>query len=112
MIVYLTTSSTNTCELETSVYKNFKHSLENIYNNLKKLTIEYMSDSDFFDRDYVKKCFTEEFFKQYTRVICRSEFGEFIVEKVKNNKYQYVFVPIHTYDTFIVCELEILDLLD
>ena len=112
MLVYLTTSSTNSCELETRVYKTLNHSLENIYNNLKKLTIEYMPDGDFFDRDYVKKYFTEEFFNQFSRIICRTEFGEFIVEKVKNNKYQYIFAPIHTYDNFIVCELEILELLD
>lgn len=112
MNIYLASISTNLYEIDKKAYKNIDNTLKYIYNNLKKLTTEYIEGCNFFDRDYVKKCFTEEFFKQNTRVICRSEFGEFIVEKVKNSKYQYIFAPIHTYDTFIVCELEMLELLD
>ena len=45
---------------------------------------------------------------------CKSAYGEFYIEKISDTKYQFVFAPLLITDvqnTFIVCELEILELL-
>ena len=111
MKVYLASLSTNNYELENRAYKTFTNSLKYIYDNLKSLSIELEKDCDFFDREYILECFTEEYFEDFTNVNCRSIFGEFTVRKAKSNKYQFVFKPSNK-DWFFVCELEILDLLD
>lgn len=119
MEIYLTSIATNLCELENKVYKNFENALDNIYINLNKLVTEVLNDCDFFNRDYVQKYFSEEFFKNFVSVNCKSEFGFFTIGRVSDNKYQFVFStslqvpknsPLHDY--FIVCELDILELLD
>lgn len=121
MRIYLASTATNHSELENRAYKTFAHSLEYIYDCLKRLAKEYINadDFDFFDRDYVRSYFTEDFFCNSIRINCRSEFGEFIIEKANDIKYRFVFAPNHTvlksthpYDMFFVCELEILELLD
>ena len=85
---------------------------------MKELILEYADECDFFDRDYVQKFFTEEYFKQFTNVNCRSQFGEFIIRRIEDKKYQFVFSPSlmlikseQPYGQFAVCELEILELL-
>jgi hypothetical protein len=112
MNIYFTSISTNVLEIENRAYKNFGNALEFIYNNLKELTC-----CEFFHRDYIQKYFTTEFFDKFAKVNCKSEYGEFVIEKVKDNRYQFVFIfypslltePI---DFFIVCELEILELIE
>ena len=72
-------------------------------------------DFDFFDRDYIQEYFTKDFFvDKFCRVNCRSSYGEFIIEKVKGDKYQFVFSPVSSkrINYFIVCELQILELLN
>ena len=76
-----------------------------------------MEDCDFFDRDYIQEYFTEDFFvDKFCRVNCRSSYGEFIIEKVKDDKYQFVFSPdtvsSKRINYIIVCELQILELLN
>jgi hypothetical protein len=110
MKVYLASLATNNYELENRVYKNFNHSIEYIYENLKSLSIESIKDSDFFDRDYIQKYFTKEYFDNFKNVVCKSVYGEFFIKKIKSNKYQFVFSPVNQ-DYFFVCELEILELL-
>lgn len=119
MDIYLVSTATNNCDFGNRVYANFDDSLKYIHNKLKELILlEYTDGCDFFDRDYVQKFFTEEYFKQFINVNCRSQFGEFIVRKVEEKKYQFVFNPsfniiqsLQPYGHFIVCELEILELL-
>lgn len=118
MDIYLASISTNLYEIDKKAYKNIDNSLKYIYNNLKKLTTEYIEGCNFFDRDYVQNFFTKEFYEQYVNVNCRNEYGEFTIKKVEENKYQFVFVPYNIIlnqtspdERFIVCELEILDLL-
>ena len=112
-MIYLAAISTNQDILESRAYKTFEHSLEFIYDSLKALAAEAIDGCDFFDRDYVKTYFTVGFFNHFTRVNCRSGCGEFIINRVDRNKYQFVFVPSNQqYEYFIVCELDIMDLLD
>ena len=78
---------------------------------MKSLTAETIPDSDFFDREYIQKYFTEAIFT--TNVNCRSTYGEFAIRKVKNDKYQFIFKPANQDDLFFfVCELEILELME
>ena len=119
MEIYLASTATNQYALENRLYRNIESSLKYIYDSLKKLTSEAIDECDFFDRDYVKEFFTEEYFSKFTRVNCKSEYGEFIIEMAKDSKYQFVFCPStwvlksdKSYDSFIVCELEGLELLD
>lgn len=119
MQIYLASISTDDCEIESRAYKNIGNSLEYIYNSLKELTSDFIEECSFFDRDYVKNYFTEEYFNRFSKVNCHSIYGEFIVDKVKNNKFHFVFIPSREHlksdirsDIFIVCELEILELLD
>lgn len=112
-MIYLAAISTNQDILESRAYKTFDHSLEFIYDSLKALAAEVVDGCDFFDRDYVQKYFTVDFFNRFNRVNSRSEYGEFIIERVNRSKYQFVFIPSNQeYEYFIVCELEIMDLLD
>ena len=112
-MIYLAAISTNQDILESRAYKTFDHSLEFIYDSLKELSIEAVDGCDFFDRDYIKTYFTVDFFNHFTRVNCRSVCGEFIIERVNRSKYQFVFIPSNQeYEYFIVCELDIMDLLD
>ena len=114
MKIYLASISTSIQEIDTKVYETFEKSLKYIYDSLKSLVSEEVEDCDFFDKDYVQKYFTEEYFKeQFSKVNFRSTYGEFIIEKVKDNKYQFVFCPVSTkrINYFIVCELQILELL-
>jgi hypothetical protein len=115
MKVYLASIATSLQEIDTKVYETFENSLKYIYNSLKNLVSEEVDDCDFFDRDYIQKYFTEDCFgDKFCRVNCRSSYGEFIIEKVKNDKYQFVFSPISSkvINYFIVCELQILELLN
>lgn len=119
MQIYLASISTDDWEIENRAYKNIGNSLEYIYNNLKGLTSDFIEECSFFDRDYVKKYFTEEYFNRFSKVNCHSIYGEFIVDKVKDSKYQFVFIPSREHlksdirkDIFVVCELEMLELLD
>lgn len=112
-MIYLAAVSTNQNTLESRAYKTFDHSLEYIYESLKNLAAEIVEGCDFFDRDYVQKYFTVDFFNHFNRVNCRSACGEFIIERVNRSKYQFIFIPSNIeYEYFIVCELEIMDLLD
>lgn len=111
MKIYLVSLATNNYELENRVYKSFSNSLEYIYESLKSLSIESVKECDFFDRDFVQNYFKEEYFDRYINVNCKSVYGEFIKNKVRDNKYQFVFSPINQ-DNFFVCELEILELMD
>lgn len=115
MNIYLTSIATNHCELGNRTYKSLDSSLKHIYNNLKALSSEYICDCAFFDREYVQEYFTEEFFSKFNgRMNCKSAYGEFYIEKISDTKYQFVFAPLLITDvqnTFIVCELEILELL-
>jgi hypothetical protein len=115
MKVYLASIATSLQEIDTKVYETFENSLKYIYNSLKNLVSEEVEDCDFFDRDYIQKYFTEDCFgDKFCRVNCRSSYGEFIIEKVKDDKYQFVFSPISSkhINYFIVCELQILELLN
>jgi hypothetical protein len=112
MICYLTSISTNEYEIENRIYKTFNSSLNYIYENLKSLTKEVMPECDFFDRDYIKEYFTDDKILS-TVVNCRTKEGEFAVNKVKDNKYMFLFQPSNQDDLFFfVCELEILELLE
>lgn len=111
MKVYLVSLSTNHFELENKIYKTFQHSLGYIYYNLKTWSVESIKDCDFFDRDYIQKYFTKEYFDNFENVVCKSLNIEFFIKKVRSNKYQFVFNPLNQ-DYFFVCELEILELLD
>ena len=90
MKIYLASIATNESEIENRAYKDLKSALNYIYESLKSLTAETIPDSDFFDREYIQKYFTEAIFT--TKVNCKSEYGEFVIEKVKNNRYQFVFI--------------------
>lgn len=116
-MIYLASISTDNCGIENRAYKSIGNALEYIYNSLKKLTSDIIEDCSFFDRDYVKNYFTEEFFNRFSRVNCHSTYGELVINEIKENKYQFVFLPAgvptsQQDDFFIVCELEMLDLLD
>lgn len=111
MKVYLASLATDKYELENRVYKNFSNSLEYIYDSLKSLSEEDNKECDFFNREHIKECFTENYFNKFERINCNSIYGEFIIKQIKPNKYQFVFVPIYQ-DYFFVSELEILELLD
>ena len=118
-MIYLASISTDNFEIENRAYKSISNALEYIYNNLKALTSDFIEDCSFFDRDYVKNYFTEEYFNRFSKVNCHSIYGELKVDKVKDRKYQFVFIPSKEYlksdircDIFIVCELEMLKLLD
>ena len=112
MLFYLTSISTNEYEIENRLYKNINSSLNYIYENLKSLTKEVMPECNFFDRDYVKQYFTDCKILS-TGVNCRTKDGEFSVNKVKDNKYMFLFKPANQDDLFFfVCELEILELLE
>ena len=117
MKVYLASIATSIQEIDTKVYETFEKSLKYIYDSLKSLVSEKVEDCDFFDRDYIQEYFTEDFFvDKFCRVNCRSSYGEFIIEKVKDDKYQFVFSPdtvsSKRINYFIVCELQILELLN
>jgi hypothetical protein len=115
MKVYLASIATSLQEIDVKVYETFEKSLKYIYDNLKNLVSEEMEDCDFFDRDYIQKYFTEDCFgDKFCRVIFKSSYGEFIIEKVKDDKYQFVFSPVSSkrIGYFIVCELQILELLN
>ena len=111
MKVYLTSLATNNYELENKIYKTFGNSLKYIYDNLKALSVESINDCDFFDREYIQKYFTEEYYENFNRVNCKSSYGEFVIQKKSSNKYQFIFIPINQ-ECFFVCELETLELLD
>ena len=115
MKVYLASIATSLQEIDTKVYETFEKSLKYIYDSLKNLVSEEVEDCDFFDRDYIQKYFAEDCFgDKFCRVNCSSSYGEFIIEKVKDDKYQFVFSPISSkhINYFIVCELQILELLN
>ena len=115
MKVYLASIATSLQEIDTRVYETFEKSLVYIYDTLKSLVLEEVEDCDFFDRDYIQKYFTEDYFgDKFCRVNCRSSYGEFIIEKLKDDKYQFVFSPVSSkyINYFIVCELQILELLN
>lgn len=117
MKVYLSSIATSLQEIDTKVYETFEKSLKYIYDSLKKLVSEEIDDCvcDFFDRDYIQEYFTKDFFvDKFCRVNCRSSYGEFIIDKVGEDKYQFVFSPISSkrINYFIVCELQILELLN
>lgn len=115
MNIYLASIATSEYEIENRAYKNICDSLLYIYDSLKSLSSEFIEGCDFFDRKYVREYFTEEFFAQFNgRMNCKSEYGEFSIIKMSNSKYQFVFVPLlsmQLQNPFIVCELEILELL-
>ena len=115
MKIYLASIATSEYPIERKVYKSLGNSLEYIYDNLKSLSAEFIEGCDFFDRKYVQEYFTEEFFTQFNgRMNCKSAYGEFSIIKMSDSKYQFVFVPllsIQLQNPFIVCELEILELL-
>lgn len=115
MKVYLASIATSLQEIDTKVYETFEKSLKYIYDSLKSLVSEEIEDCDFFDRDYIQKYFIEDCFgDKFCRVNCRTSYGEFIIEKVKDDKYQFVFSPVSSkhINYFIVCELQILELLN
>ena len=115
MKVYLASIATSEYPIERKVYKSLGNSLEYIYDNLKSLSAEFIDGCDFFDRNYVQEYFTEEFFTQFNgKMNCKSAYGEFSIIKMSDSKYQFVFVPLlsmQLQNPFIVCELEILELL-
>lgn len=115
MKIYLASIATSEYDIENRVYKNICNSLEYIYDNLKSLSAEFIKGCDFFDRNYVQEYFTKEFFTKFNgRMNCKSAYGEFSIIKMNDNKYQFLFVPllsIQLQNPFIVCELEILELL-
>jgi hypothetical protein len=115
MNIYLASIATSEYEIENRAYKNICDSLLYIYDSLKSLSSEIIKGCDFFDRKYVREYFTEEFFAQFNgRMNCKSACGEFSIIKMSNSKYQFVFVPLlsmQLQNPFIVCELEILELL-
>ncbi len=115
MKIYLASIATSEYEIENRAYKNICDSLKYIYDSLKSLSAEFIEGCDFFDRKYVQEYFTEKFFTQFNgRMNCKSAYGEFSIIKMNDSKYQFVFVPllsIQLQNPFIVCELEILELL-
>ena len=118
MKIYLASIATSEYPIERKVYKNLGNSLKYIYDNLKSLSMKCIDGCDFFDRDYVQQCFTEDFFAQFgsgsKKMNCNSTYGEFFIEKMSDSKYMFVFTPfisMRLQNPFIVCELEILDLL-
>ena len=110
MKVYLTSLTTNYSEFN-RVYKSINNSLEYIYDFFKSMSVESDKDCDFFDREYVQEYFTEDYLTQYENVVCKSTYGEFIIKKLSGYKYQFVYMPVNE-DDFVICELEILDLLE
>lgn len=115
MKVYLASIATSLQEIDTKVYETFEKSLKYIYDSLKSLVSEEVKYCDFFDRDYIQKYFTEDYFgNNFCRVNCRSSYGEFIIDKVGEDKYQFIFNPVSSklINYFIVCELQILELLN
>ena len=119
MQIYLASISTDDCGIENRAYKSIGNALEYIYNSLKDLTSDIIEDCSFFDRDCVKNYFTEEYFNRFSKVNCHSIYGGFIIDKIKDSKYQFVFIPSIEYlkanircDIFFICKLEMLDLLD
>ena len=121
-MIYLASISTDSCEIENRAYKSIDKALEYIYDRLKALSKDIIDDEkcfDFFDREYIKSYFSEEFFNQFKKIWSRTEFGEFIIESPRSNKYIFIFNPnfnvLKSYQPhyiFIVCELEMLELLD
>ncbi len=111
MKIYLASLSTNHFELENKAFKTFGSSLKYIYDNFKTLSVESVKDCDFFDREYVQKYFSEEYFNKFNKVNCKSTYGEFVIQKKSSKKYQFVFKHINQ-DYFFVGELETLELLD
>lgn len=117
MIVYVSSISTNEYAIERRAYKSISSSLKYIYDNLKSLSIEYIEDCDFFDRDYIKNYFTEDYFERFIAVSCKSTYGELSIKYIYDGKYQFVFAPYAEYTVshdacFIVCELDMLELLN
>lgn len=116
MTIYLASIATSLCEIENRAYSNFSNSLEYIYNSLKSISSKEIDECayDFFERDSVQNYFTEDSFKKLGKVNFRSTYGEFIIEKISDNKYQFVFYSKSSkkIDYFIVCELEMLELFD
>ena len=110
MKVYLTSLTTNYSEFN-RVYKSINNSLEYIHDFFKSMSVESDKDCDFFDREYVHEYFTEDYLIQYRNVVCKSTYGEFVIKKLHGYKYQFVYIPVNE-DDFVICELEILDLLD
>ena len=110
MKVYLTSITNNYTEFN-RVYKSINNSLEYIHDFFKSMSVESDKDCDFFDREYVQEYFTEDYLTQYGNVVCKSTYGEFIIKKICGYKYQFVYIPVNE-DDFVICELEVLDLLD
>lgn len=123
--VYLTSISTDICELENKIYRNIESSLEHIYAKFKEIsneyTIENINTCNFFDRDVILKCFNKDNFinsSEFINTNIRSEYGEFIVKNIDSNKYQFIFAPYRSIlksinpITIIVCEIEKIELLD
>lgn len=123
-MIYLASISTDNCEIENRAYKSIGNALDYIYDSLKALAKDAIDDEkcfDFFDRDYIKSYFSEEFLNQFNKICSRTEFGEFIIERPKSNKYRFIFAPNFNVlkspqpnyiFVFIVCEMEMLELLD
>jgi hypothetical protein len=118
MKIYLASIATSEYPIERKVYKSLGNSLKYIYDNLKSLSMKCIDGCDFFDRDYVQQYFTEDFFTQFgsgsKKMNCNSTYGEFFIEKMSDSKYMFVFTPfisMRLQNPFIVCELEILELL-
>ena len=68
MKVYLASLATNNYEIENRVYKTLGNSLKYIYDNLKVLSVTSIPDCDFFDREYVQKYFTEEYYESFNKI--------------------------------------------
>jgi hypothetical protein len=99
MKVYLASISTSLQEIDTKVYETFEKSLKYIYDSLKSLVSEEFEDCDFFDRDYIQKYFTEYFlWINFVELIVGHHMENLLlksIEKVKDDKYQFVFSPVN-----------------
>jgi hypothetical protein len=119
MKIYFASMESSVHEQEHRVYGTIDNALKYIYESMKSLSLEVMENCDFFDTEHIRECFTEEYIKDFSgRINARNSNGEFSMSKAFD-KYQYIYIPSdnllksdHMSNILIVCELEVLELLD
>jgi hypothetical protein len=119
MKIYFASMESSVHEQEHRVYRTIDNALKYIYESMKSLSLEVTENSGFFDTENIREYFTEEYIKDFSgRINARNIYGEFSMSKAFD-KYQYIYIPSdnllkseHMSNILIVCELEVLELLD
>ena len=119
MKIYFASMESSVHEQEHRVYGTIDNALKYIYESMKSLSLEVAENSEFFDAEHIRECFTEEYIKYFSgRINTRNRYGEFSLSKAFD-KYQYIYIPSDNIlksdqmsNILIVCELEVLELLD